>query len=276
MTKDCITLIGMPACGKSSVGVVLAKKTGRRFIDGDLLIQEQTGKLLKELIAELGDQGFRALEDQINAEIRAEHAVIAPGGSVVYGEQAMRHLKELGTVVYLKLPYTAIRRRLGNLEARGVSIRKGQTLRQLYDERVKLYEQYADITVDETRLNTRQVVEAIVQAVESAGHAGRGAATAAREERMATGEAGGRDEEQRRNGKEERQNGGQGANGWKKARSGSGSKKQSSSGSKEPRGGRARKQIGSRNTARQDAVEAGKSPVSGARRYGELRRSGRK
>lgn len=179
MTKDCITLIGMPACGKSSVGVILAKKTGRRFIDGDLLIQEQTGKLLKELITELGDQGFRMLEDRINAEIRAEHAVIAPGGSVVYGEQAMRHLKELGTVVYLKLPYTAIRRRLGNLEARGVSIRKGQTLRQLYDERVKLYEQYADITVDETRLNTRQVVEAIVQAVESAGNAGRDAAAKA-------------------------------------------------------------------------------------------------
>ena len=115
MTKDCITLIGMPACGKSSVGVVLAKKTGRRFIYVDLLIQEQTGKLLKELITELGDQGFRMLEDRINAEIRAEHAVIAPGGSVVYGEQAMRHLKELGTVVYLKLPYTAIRSRLGNL-----------------------------------------------------------------------------------------------------------------------------------------------------------------
>ena len=83
--RGCITLIGMPACGKSTVGVVLAKKLGMRFIDTDLVIQEQTGKLLKELIAEHGDEGFRAIEDRINASIEAENAVIAPGGSAVYG-----------------------------------------------------------------------------------------------------------------------------------------------------------------------------------------------
>ncbi|PNH20295.1 shikimate kinase [Lachnospiraceae bacterium] len=169
MSKGCITLIGMPASGKSTVGVVLAKKTGRRFLDGDLIIQEQTGKLLKELIAEHGDDGFRALENEIHAGLQAEYAVIAPGGSVVYGEDAMAHLRALGTVIYLKLPYPAIRRRLGNLEARGVSIKKGQSLKQLYDERVKLYEKYADITIDETGLGTRKVVEAIVEALGEGG-----------------------------------------------------------------------------------------------------------
>ena len=150
MTKNCLTLIGMPASGKSSVGVVLAKKTGRRFIDGDLLIQEQSGKLLKDLIAERGDDGFRALEDETLAALETENAVIAPGGSVIYGEKAMARLRALGKVIYLKLSYPAIRRRLGDLTARGVSIKEGQSLRDLYRERTVLYEKYADLVIDET------------------------------------------------------------------------------------------------------------------------------
>ena len=163
--KKCITLIGMPAAGKSTVGVVLAKRAGMRFIDVDLVIQEKTGKLLKDLIAEHGDEGFRRIEEQVNAELQAENAVIAPGGSVVYGPKAMAHLKELGPVVYLKLGYYAVRSRLGNLKDRGVSIKKGQTLKDLYNERVKLYEKYADIVIDEKGLNTRKVAEAIMKAV---------------------------------------------------------------------------------------------------------------
>ena len=154
MTKNCLTLIGMPASGKSSVGVVLAKKTGRRFIDGDLLIQEQSGKLLKDLIAERGDDGFRALEDETLAALETENAVIAPGGSVIYGEKAMARLKALGKVIYLKLSYPAIQRRLGDLTARGVSIKEGQTLRDLYRERTVLYEKYADLVIDENGLST--------------------------------------------------------------------------------------------------------------------------
>lgn len=165
MTKNCLTLIGMPASGKSSVGVVLAKKTGRRFIDGDLLIQEQNGKLLKDLIAERGDNGFRALEDETLSALEAENAVIAPGGSVIYGERAMARLKELGKVIYLKLSYPAIRRRLGDLTARGVSIKRGQTLRDLYRERTVLYEKYADLVIDENGLSTRKVVEVIARAI---------------------------------------------------------------------------------------------------------------
>ena len=165
MTKNCLTLVGMPASGKSSVGVVLAKKTGRRFIDGDLLIQEQSGKLLKDLIAERGDDGFRALEDETLAALETENAVIAPGGSVIYGEKAMARLKALGKVIYLKLSDPAIQRRLGDLTARGVSIKEGQTLRDLYRERTVLYEKYADLVIDENGLSTRKVVEAIARAI---------------------------------------------------------------------------------------------------------------
>ena len=160
--RGCITLIGMPACGKSTVGVVLAKKLGMRFIDTDLVIQEQTGKLLKELIAEHGDEGFRAIEDRINASIEAENAVIAPGGSAVYGKKAMAHFRELGQVVYLKLPYYAVVLRIGDLKERGVSIRPGQTFYQLYRERTRLYEKYADLVVDERRLPIRAVVKKIL------------------------------------------------------------------------------------------------------------------
>ena len=145
-----ITLIGMPASGKSTVGVLLAKRLGYSFVDVDLVIQEKTGKLLKEIIAEQGTEGFLAVEDRINGELEARRSVIAPGGSVIYGEAAMAHLKEISTVVYLKLSYRDVKRRLGDLEDRGVALKDGMTLRDLYNERVPLYEKYADITVDET------------------------------------------------------------------------------------------------------------------------------
>ncbi len=164
--RSCITLIGMPACGKSTVGVVLAKKLGKRFIDLDLVIQEETGKLLKDLIEEHGDDGFREIEDRIGAELKAENAVIAPGGSIIYGRKAMRNLKRMGPVVYLKLPFRAICIRIGDLKNRGVTMRPGQTFRQLYQERTKLYMRYADLVVDETGLRTRAVVEKVIRMLE--------------------------------------------------------------------------------------------------------------
>ena len=145
--KDNIILIGMPGVGKSSAGVVLAKVLGYEFIDSDLVIQKATGELLKDIIAERGNKGFLEVENRINAGIEASHAVIATGGSVVYGPEAMEHLKSIGTVVYLKASYDTIKSRLGYLAVRGVAIEKGQTLHDLYDERVKLYEKYADVTV---------------------------------------------------------------------------------------------------------------------------------
>ncbi|MBQ9785447.1 MAG: shikimate kinase [Clostridia bacterium] len=145
-----IILIGMPSCGKSTVGLLLAKQLGYRFIDSDLLIQEREGKLLHELIAERGVDGFLSLENEVNASIDAHGAVIATGGSAVYGHEAMEHLKKNGTVIYLKIPYEALAERLGDYVHRGVVMPEGYTLRDMFDERAVLYERYADCTVDES------------------------------------------------------------------------------------------------------------------------------
>ncbi len=151
--KTNITLIGMPGVGKSTMGVILAKELGYSFIDSDLLIQNQEKKLLSQILDEAGTDGFLKIEDQVNASIAAERSVIATGGSVVYGMNAMRHLKEISTVVYLKLPYKLLRKRLGNLHNRGVVLKDGQTLEDIFREREVLYEKYADIVVDETGLD---------------------------------------------------------------------------------------------------------------------------
>lgn len=143
-----VILIGMPGCGKSTVGVVLAKSTGRKFVDSDLVIQERTGKLLHELIEEHGVEGFWRIENEVNASLESTGSVIATGGSAVYLGDGMKHLQSIGTVVYLQLPYEEVALRLGDLNARGVTLRPGQTLRELYDERIPLYEQYADLTIN--------------------------------------------------------------------------------------------------------------------------------
>lgn len=148
--KSNITLIGMPASGKSTIGVLLAKRLGYSFVDVDIVIQEKTGKRLKEIICQNGIDGFLRVEDQINRELNVYRSVIAPGGSVIYGERAMQHLKEISTVVYLKLQYTDVKQRLGDLKDRGVALKEGMTLKDLYEERAPLYEKYADIIVDES------------------------------------------------------------------------------------------------------------------------------
>lgn len=158
-----IILIGMPGCGKSTVGVVLAKAANMDFIDSDLVIQKEMNKKLSQIIDESGDAAFREIENRINAHLTAENSVIATGGSVIYGEDAMRHLKAIGTVVYLKLSYEAIEERLGDLHARGVTIRPGWTLRDLYNERVPLYEKWADVTVDCEQLRLREVVQLLCE-----------------------------------------------------------------------------------------------------------------
>ena len=153
-----IILIGMPGAGKSTLGVVLAKELGMDFSDTDLLIQKHCGKLLKDIIAELGVEGFLKTEEDVCADVRAVRSVIATGGSVVYGSEAMRNLKESGIVVYLRLPYEVISERLANLKLRGVALKEGQTLRDIYDERVPLYEKWADLTVDEEGLDLEETL----------------------------------------------------------------------------------------------------------------------
>lgn len=156
---DNITLIGMPASGKSTVGVLLAKRLGFSFVDVDIVIQEQEGRLLKEIIAEEGQEGFLDVENRVNAELSVHNSVIAPGGSVIYGEEAMEHLKKISTVVYLKLSYEALEERLGDLTDRGVVLKDGMTLKDLYEERIPYYEKYADITADETGVDAGGIVD---------------------------------------------------------------------------------------------------------------------
>lgn len=164
--KNNIVLIGMPGCGKSTIGVVLAKVLGYRFLDADLLIQEQEGRRLSQIIEEEGIQGFDRIENQVNASIRAERTIIATGGSVVYGREAMEHLGTIGTILYIKLPYEEIQKRLGDLNERGITIKDGQTLLDLYRERVPLYEKYAHLTVETDGLELRDSVKRIKEKLE--------------------------------------------------------------------------------------------------------------
>jgi len=165
MSDKNIVLIGMPGVGKSTLGVVLAKELGFEFVDADLLIQKREKRLLKEIIAEDGVDGFLKVEEEVNAEIEAERTVIATGGSVVYSQKAMEHLKSIGKVVYLKLNYDDLNNRLGNLKGRGVVLKDGQTLKSLYEERTPLYEKYADITVSEDGLNLEETLSSVLQSL---------------------------------------------------------------------------------------------------------------
>lgn len=158
-----IVLIGMPGVGKSTVGVILAKELGYQFLDADLLIQKRENRLLKEIIEQEGVDGFIEIENQVNASIEADRTVVATGGSVVYGEEAMDHLKKIATVIYLRLSYEELEKRLGNLKNRGVVLREGQTLKDLYQERIKLYEKYADLIVDEENKGIEETLQAIVK-----------------------------------------------------------------------------------------------------------------
>lgn len=165
MKKDNIVLIGMPGVGKSTVGVILAKILGYQFVDADLVIQKEEGKLLKDIIAEKGTDGFIQVENRVNSNLQVHESVVATGGSVVYGTEAMEHLCEIGTVVYLKQSLRKLESRLRNIKNRGVVLRPGQTLKDLYRERTVLYEKYADIIVDESNLNVEQTVEAVIAAL---------------------------------------------------------------------------------------------------------------
>ena len=160
-----IILIGMPAVGKSTVGVVVAKRLGYEFIDTDLLIQKQENRLLKEIIEDEGIDGFLKIENQVNCDVQAERAVISPGGSVVYCQETMEHYKKIGVVVYLRASFETINNRIRNAKNRGVVLKEGQTLEMLYEERVKLFEKYADITIDEEGKELGETIELVLQSL---------------------------------------------------------------------------------------------------------------
>lgn len=156
-----VVLVGMPGSGKSTIGVVLAKVLGYEFLDSDLVIQKQENRKLSEIIADEGTDGFLAIENNVIKNIKVKRTVIATGGSAVYGDEGMEHLKRIGTVVYLKIGYKELCHRLGDLKSRGVVLKDGQTFQQLYKERVPLYEKYADVVIEEKNKYIREIVDEI-------------------------------------------------------------------------------------------------------------------
>ena len=162
-----ITLIGMPGAGKSTIGIVLAKVLGLDFLDSDLLIQKEEGRLLWQIIRDEGSDGFARIEERVNSSIQVQNAIIATGGSVVYSDKAMQHLRSISTVIYLQTSCATLAARLGDLTRRGVTFRPGQTLEDLYNERIPLYEKYAHITVSLDDYDVQHAVHQIQKILES-------------------------------------------------------------------------------------------------------------
>lgn len=156
-----ITLIGMPGAGKSTVGVVLAKRMGMDFIDTDLIIQKEYNKTLSEIINEKGIEEFKKVENDVISKLELDNTIIATGGSAVYGKEAMKHLRDISKVVYIELSEENIEDRLGDLNERGVVLEEGETLQELYDERIPLYKKYAHIIVNADDMVLREVVKNI-------------------------------------------------------------------------------------------------------------------
>ena len=158
-----ICLIGMPSSGKSVLGKMLAKKRQMRFLDLDTLIQKNTGKLLREIIEEKGREGFLRIEEETGASLSVENTVIAPGGSICYGEKAMKHLQKIARVIFLDLPYEEMEKRIGDPVKRGVAIPEGFSLRDLYKERTELYRKYAEYTLKEENLSVEECLKKLMQ-----------------------------------------------------------------------------------------------------------------
>ncbi|BAK45725.1 shikimate kinase [Eggerthella sp. YY7918] len=165
--KDNIVLIGMPGAGKSTLGIVLAKILNYDFVDADLVIQNQCDKTLQKIIDACGPEGFIQVENEILSDLVASKTVIATGGSAVYSDDAMQHLAEIGRIVYLKISFDQLVNRLSDLQERGVVLKGGigMSLRELYDERKPLYEQYAEITVDVNDLSITAAARKVADAL---------------------------------------------------------------------------------------------------------------
>ncbi len=166
MKKNNVILIGMPGSGKTTLGTELSELIGYGYIDSDSVIVAREGKRLSEIIADVGREGFLDIEAKVNSELCADRCVIATGGSVIYRQAAMEKLKEMGTIVYLQLPYEVIAKRLGDLKKRGVALKEGFTLKDLYEERVPLYEKYADIVV---ALDGSSIMQSVAKVREALG-----------------------------------------------------------------------------------------------------------
>lgn len=159
-----IVLVGMPSSGKSTVGVVLAKTMNKGFVDTDILIQQREGCTLQDIINEKGNDYFHQVEEQVLLDFHGKNYVVATGGSAIYFDRAMEHFKENGRIVYLKVSLDTVLTRLNNIKTRGVTLAKGQTLEDLYNLRIPLYEKHADIVIDADGMTVEEVVERIMEA----------------------------------------------------------------------------------------------------------------
>ncbi|MGN0529002.1 MAG: shikimate kinase [Eubacterium sp.] len=166
MSKTNIVLIGMPGSGKSTCGVLAAKALLKNFFDTDLLLQNLESSRLQSIIDTKGIDYFLDAEEKAVTSLNIEGTVIATGGSVVYSEKAMEHLKSLGTVIYLHLDYDTMCNRIKNITTRGVVLKTGSSLEDMYNERLPLYKKYADYTISCSENTVEQTVEQIVKAVE--------------------------------------------------------------------------------------------------------------
>ncbi len=153
-----IVLIGMPGCGKSTVGVLLAKALLFDFIDTDLILQSKCGDSLCNIIEKRGLDFFKEAENKILSDLKAENSVIATGGSAVYCKEGMENLRLSGKIFYLKLSPDKISKRINNIKTRGIAMETGYTINDLYTERAPLYEHYSDITVDCAELGIEDCV----------------------------------------------------------------------------------------------------------------------
>lgn len=165
MKKNNIILIGMPGAGKSTLGVVLAKAMGFDFVDTDLIIQSEQNEKLYRIIEKKGIEEFIRIENETASSLKAENSVIATGGSVIFGKEAMKNLKNLGTVIYLQVNVKEIEKRLSNIKTRGIVMKAGETVKKIYDERTPLYKKYADITVNCDGMDLEKTVEKIISFV---------------------------------------------------------------------------------------------------------------
>jgi len=164
-----VVLIGMPGCGKSTLGVLLAKALTMDFVDTDLIMQKQFGKPLQQLVDELGTEGFSKAEEACICSLNLQHTVIATGGSVALEQRAMEHLSRTGPVVFVKLTYETIERRLKNISTRGITLEKGQTLRGLYDYRQPYYQRWGEIVAEADGQDIEQTVEMLVNHLQTSG-----------------------------------------------------------------------------------------------------------
>lgn len=160
-----LVFIGMPGSGKSTVGVLVAKRLGLGFVDTDLLIQQEAGRTLQEIVDQDGYQALRKIEEQVLLNLDVQGHVISTGGSAVYSDAAMKHLKADGTVVFLDIPLDVVIERIGDYSLRGISRRPDQSLAELFDERFALYTRYADVTVKGAGLTHDEVCEAVLSAI---------------------------------------------------------------------------------------------------------------